>query len=48
MTLLTDADQQHINNDMTLVLVPTEGRQQFSPQFLRQPNLRDPLYGRTP
>lgn len=28
MTLLTEADQQHINNDATLVLVSTEGRQQ--------------------
>ena len=27
MTLLTEADQQHINNDATLVLVSTEGRQ---------------------
>jgi enhancer of polycomb-like protein len=28
MTLLTEADQQYINNDATLVLVSTEGRQQ--------------------
>jgi enhancer of polycomb-like protein len=27
MTLLTEADQQHINNGTTLVLVSTEGRQ---------------------
>ena len=27
MTLLTEADQQHTNNDATLVLVSTEGRQ---------------------
>ncbi|KAF8127863.1 enhancer of polycomb-like-domain-containing protein [Boletus edulis] len=28
MTLLTETDQQHINNDATLILVSTEGRQQ--------------------
>ena len=43
MTLLTEADQQHINNDATLVLVSTEGRQQSIVPFrtgTQQPFIR--------
>ncbi|KAG8215759.1 enhancer of polycomb-like-domain-containing protein [Butyriboletus roseoflavus] len=43
MTLLTDSDQMHINNDATLVLVSTEGRQQSVVPFrtgAQQPFIR--------
>ncbi|KAG9312626.1 enhancer of polycomb-like-domain-containing protein [Chiua virens] len=51
MTLLTEADQQHINNDATLVLVSTEGRHQSVLPFrtgTQQPFIRrDALTPRT-
>lgn len=43
MTLLTEADQLHINNDATLLLVSTEGRQQSVVPFrtgTQQPFIR--------
>lgn len=43
MTLLSETDQQHVNNDATLVLVSTEGRQQSVLPFrtgAQQPYIR--------
>jgi enhancer of polycomb-like protein len=46
MTLLTEANQQYINNDTTLVLVTTEGRHHAVVPF--RPGAQQPFVRRDP